>query len=129
MRCEAYAPLSDLRAEGITLALFQTVNSSFLLVLLSAALPASSATNAPRATPRVDPVLELQVLLDRAHFSPGEIDGQRGSNLQAAMTAYKGLRMKAANASERAVVASLALRDQERTRLAERAGIDLPDIS
>ncbi|ALL17949.1 hypothetical protein NI40_012485 [Enterobacter sp. E20] len=28
-----------------------------------------------------------------------------------------------------AVVASLALRDQERTRLAERAGIDLPDIS
>ncbi|WP_416432320.1 MurR/RpiR family transcriptional regulator, partial [Pseudomonas paraeruginosa] len=28
-----------------------------------------------------------------------------------------------------ALVASLALRDQERTRLAERAGIDLPDIS
>jgi DNA-binding MurR/RpiR family transcriptional regulator len=28
-----------------------------------------------------------------------------------------------------ALVASLALHDQERTRLAERAGIDLPDIS
>ncbi|MEE3661625.1 MurR/RpiR family transcriptional regulator [Brenneria sp. g21c3] len=28
-----------------------------------------------------------------------------------------------------ALVASLALRDQERSRLAERAGIDLPDIS
>jgi lipoprotein-anchoring transpeptidase ErfK/SrfK len=46
------------------------------------------ALGSARGEPPSD-VLHLQVLLDRAHFSPGEIDGKDGSNTQRATKAFQ----------------------------------------
>jgi lipoprotein-anchoring transpeptidase ErfK/SrfK len=55
---------------------------SVLIVVLAAASLAA-------ATPRVSEILATQIMLDRAGFSPGVIDGRAGANLQRAMAAFE----------------------------------------
>ncbi|CCD97701.1 L,D-transpeptidase [Bradyrhizobium sp. STM 3809] len=76
-----------------------------LLLLIGLAMPASAAEltadsvnaaelrNRPPAEDKMDPLaIRAEVLLDRAHVSPGEIDGRFGDNARKALAAFAAAR-------------------------------------
>ena len=60
-----------------------------LLCCMCCALTAAAQERSRTEAPVVSEILATQIALDRAGFSPGEIDGRDGANLQRARTAYE----------------------------------------
>ena len=84
----------------------------------------ATATAAPAAVAIVIPanitapqraLIRLEILLDRAHFSPGVIDGKPGANLKLAMSSYAAANGLPADATPAAVTDTLVATDAEMT--------------
>ncbi len=83
-------------------------------VLFATTLPVFAQVEA------ADEIITAQVMLDRAGFSPGEIDGRSGANLRRAVAAFQRAHGLAASGS---------LDEQTQARLFDRAGQQPPLVT
>ncbi len=91
--------------------------------------PATPASAAAAATPALAPaivipatitapqraLIRMEILLDRAHFSPGVIDGKAGANLKLAMASYAAANGLPVDATPAAITDKLVAADAEIT--------------
>src|SRR5579871_6420380 len=70
------------------------------VILLGTSAPLAAQRLAPSARQVGRSALDMQVLLDRADFSPGEIDGSGGQNSRKALAAFQAARGLTAGARD-----------------------------
>lgn len=96
---------SWLRAAGSALLLLLTLSMHAAVKKPARASVSPAAVNKAAGQPtlsastqRSSAVVRVQILLDRAHFSPGEIDGRFGGTMRGAVTAFNRTRKTKAGA-------------------------------
>ena len=110
----------------VGLVLASVTGSAFGAEMKAAAINSAEPSKKTLSDSKPTPAgIRLQVLLDRAHFSPGEIDGKFGENAKKALRAYEKAQQLASSdevgtdvwgklaSDDRPVIMSYAISDKD----------------